>query len=101
MPAMNDDADQQHPAPATPQTNPGYAAGQLAKALTTALTHDDPDTRNRAAERQRAWRSVLAGMANGLLRIGSRTPVEGLPAWVTPAVLRGGFATAEPSAGGP
>ncbi|MDX2677271.1 hypothetical protein [Streptomyces soliscabiei] len=98
---MNDDADQQHPAPATPQANPGYAAGQLAKALTTALTHDDPDTRNRAAERQRAWRSVLAGMANGLLRIGSRTPVEGLPAWVTPAVLRGGFATGEPSAGGP
>lgn len=101
MPAMNDDADQQHPAPATPQANPGYAAGQLARALRTALTHDDPDTRNRAEERGRAWRSVLTGMANGLLGIGSRTPVKGLPAWVTPAVLRGGFATGEPSAGGP
>ncbi|WP_327316457.1 hypothetical protein [Streptomyces sp. NBC_01235] len=94
---MNDDADQQHLA----EANPGYASGQLAKALRTARTHDDPDTRHRAAERQRAWRSVLAGMTNGLLTIGSRTPVKGLPAWVTPEVLRGGFATGEPSAGGP
>ncbi|SES28616.1 hypothetical protein SAMN04487983_104043 [Streptomyces sp. yr375] len=94
---MNDDTDQQHPA----QANPGYASGQLAAALRTALTHDDPDTRHRAAQRQHAWRSVLAGMANGLLAIGSRTPVKGLPAWVTPEVLRGGFATGEPSAGGP
>ncbi|MFJ3224414.1 hypothetical protein ACIPJS_13815 [Streptomyces sp. NPDC086783] len=94
---MNDDADQQHFA----EANPAYAAGQLARALSTALTHDDPDTRRRAGERQRAWRSVLAGMANGLLAIGSRTPVRDLPAWVTPEVLRGGFATGAPSAGGP
>ncbi|OQR60606.1 hypothetical protein B6E66_27715 [Streptomyces maremycinicus] len=94
---MNDDADQQHLA----EANPGYASGQLARALRTALTHDDPDTRRRAGERQRAWRSVLAGMANGLLTIGSRTPVRDLPAWVTPEVLRGGFATGAPSAGGP
>ncbi|MFI1925578.1 MULTISPECIES: hypothetical protein [unclassified Streptomyces] len=94
---MNDDADQQHLA----EANPGYASGQLAGALSTALTHEDPDTRRRAGERQRAWRSVLAGMANGLLAIGSRTPVRDLPAWVTPEVLRGGFATGAPSAGGP
>ncbi|MET8228385.1 hypothetical protein ACWERY_32005 [Streptomyces sp. NPDC004082] len=94
---MNDDADQQHFA----EANPAYASGQLARALSTALTHDDPDTRRRAGERQRAWRSVLAGMANGLLTIGSRTPVRDLPAWVTPEVLRGGFATGAPSAGGP
>ncbi|MFI7499327.1 hypothetical protein ACIBVL_12585 [Streptomyces sp. NPDC049687] len=94
---MNDDADQQHLA----QADPGYASGQLAKALRTALTHHDPDTRHRAGERGRSWRAVLAGMAEGLLTIGSRTPVSGLPAWVTPEVLRGGFATGEPSAGGP
>ncbi|MFF3206319.1 hypothetical protein [Streptomyces sp. NPDC002962] len=94
---MNDDADQQHLA----EANPGYASGQLARALGTALTHEDPDTRRRAGERQRAWRSVLAGMANGLLTVGSRTPVRDLPAWVTPEVLRGGFATGAPSAGGP
>ncbi|MGW7264553.1 hypothetical protein [Streptomyces sp. NPDC054842] len=94
---MDNDADQQHLA----EVNPGYASGQLARALSTALTHEDPDTRRRAGERQRAWRSVLAGMANGLLTIGSRTPVRDLPAWVTPEVLRGGFATGAPSAGGP
>ncbi|MCX4763505.1 hypothetical protein OG562_21560 [Streptomyces sp. NBC_01275] len=94
---MNDDADQQHPA----QANPGYASGQLAKALRTALTHQDPETRRRAQQRGQGWRAVLAGMADGRLTIGSRTPVKELPAWVTPEVLRGGFATGKPSAGGP
>ncbi|MFF2200952.1 hypothetical protein [Streptomyces sp. NPDC058145] len=94
---MNDDAEQQHLA----QANPGYAAGQLAAAFRTAAVHPDPETRRRGAERGRRWRAVLDGMANGLLTIGSRTPVAGLPAWVTPEVVRGGFATGEPSAGGP
>jgi hypothetical protein len=40
-------------------------------------------------------------MADGRLQIGSRTPVAGLPAWVTPQVIRGGFATGKPPAGGP
>ncbi|MFE9499445.1 hypothetical protein [Streptomyces collinus] len=94
---MNDDAEQQHLA----QANPGYAAGQLAAAFRAAVAHPDPETRRRGAERGRRWRAVLDGMANGLLTIGSRTPVAGLPAWVTPEVVRGGFATGEPSAGGP
>ncbi|MEW2253937.1 hypothetical protein [Streptomyces sp. NPDC047869] len=94
---MNDDAEQQHLA----QANPGYAASQLAAAFRTAAAHPDPETRRRGAERGRRWRAVLDGMANGLLTIGSRTPVAGLPAWVTPEVVRGGFATGEPSAGGP
>ncbi|GAB1325724.1 hypothetical protein [Streptomyces sennicomposti] len=94
---MNDDAEQQHPAP----TNPGYAAGRLAAAFRTAATHPDPETRRRGAERGRRWRAVLDGMASGLLTIGSRTPVAGLPAWVTPEVTRGGFATGHPRAGGP
>ncbi|MBK3629312.1 hypothetical protein JHN59_31735 [Streptomyces sp. MBT49] len=92
---MDDDADQQHLA------DPGYALGRLAGALRTALTHEDPATRRRAEDRQRGWRSVLEGMATGRLTIGSRTPVRDLPAWVTPEVLRGGFATGVPSAGGP
>ncbi|MFD9095865.1 hypothetical protein [Streptomyces collinus] len=94
---MNDDAEQQHLA----QANPGYAAGQLAAAFRTAVAHPDPETRRRGAERGRRWRAVLDGMADGLLTIGSRTPVAGLPAWVTPEVVRGGFATGAPSAGGP
>ncbi|WP_405990179.1 hypothetical protein [Streptomyces sp. NBC_00986] len=93
---MDDDADQQHLTAA-----PGYARGQLAKAFTTALTHEDADTRRRAESRVTRWRAVLAGMAGGLLSIGSRTPVAGLPAWVTPEVVHGGFATGTPSAGGP
>ncbi|MFG2292305.1 hypothetical protein [Streptomyces sp. NPDC048603] len=111
---MNENADQQHPtnpgrsagAPATATAgldtaSPAYAAGQLARALRTSVSHADPATRDRAAGRMQKWRAVLAGMADGSLSIGSRTPVAGLPAWVTPEVLRGGFATGTPAAGGP
>jgi hypothetical protein len=126
---MNDDAEQQHPnshgpapherpalhgdpvRPGGPaprddtvvavSVEPAYAAGQLAKALATARTHQDAATRARAAERGRRWRAVLAGIAEGRLAIGSRTPVAGLPAWVTPEVVRGGFATGGASAAGP
>ncbi|KUO03443.1 hypothetical protein [Streptomyces caeruleatus] len=93
---MNDNAEQQPLVAA-----PSYLAAQLAKAFTTALTHHDPATRRRAEERGQRWRAVLAGMAAGRLRVGSRTPVVGLPAWVTPEVIRGGFATGTPGAGGP
>ncbi|MGW4704179.1 hypothetical protein, partial [Streptomyces sp. NPDC004285] len=84
-----------------PKISGSYAESHLARAFVTALTDADPATRARAEERVRGWRRVLAGMTDGTLRIGSRTPVEGLPAWVTPEVLRGGFATGAPSAGGP
>ncbi|MER7598079.1 hypothetical protein [Streptomyces hydrogenans] len=98
---MNTHADQQPPmsTPFTP--SPDHVRGMLARAFTTALTHADPATRQRAEERARGWRDVLAGMASGTLRIGSRTPVAGLPAWVTPEVLHGGFATGAARAGGP
>ncbi|MFF7160660.1 hypothetical protein ACFZBP_04570 [Streptomyces sp. NPDC008086] len=93
---MNDNAEQQPLVAA-----PSYPAAQLAKAFTTALTHHDPATRRRAEERGQRWRAVLAGMGAGRLRVGSRTPVPGLPAWVTHEVVRGGFATGTASAGGP
>lgn len=93
---MDDNAEQQ------PRTAAAaYPAAQLAKAFTTALTHEDADTRRRAEERGQRWRAVLAGMAAGRLTAGSRTPVAGLPAWVTLEVVRGGFATGTASAGGP
>ncbi|WP_017596217.1 hypothetical protein [Nocardiopsis potens] len=85
----------------SPGIGPGYPAGRLAEAFTTALTHEDPRVRSAAAERAGAWRRVVAGMADGTLAIGSRTPVAGMPAWVTPEVLHGGFATGRPAAGGP
>jgi hypothetical protein len=83
------------------QVSSDYPVGQLAKAFVTAVTHEDPATRDRAQERARRWSAVLAGMASGRLTIGSRTPVEDLPAWVTPEVVRGGFATGTPAAAGP
>lgn len=83
------------------EVSTGYPLGQLASAFLTAVTHEDAATRRRADDRVRRWNQVLAGMADGSLRIGSRTPVSDLPAWVTPEVVRGGFATGNPVAGGP
>lgn len=78
-----------------------YPSAQLARALTTAASHEDDPTRERAAARVRRWQQVLDGMAGGSLAVGSRTPVKGLPAWVTPEVVRGGFATGTAAASGP
>ncbi|MFI9047400.1 hypothetical protein [Streptomyces sp. NPDC053427] len=96
---MNDNAEQQLSAGSGASAT--YPQGQLARAFLTALTHGDTETRRRAESRVDRWRAVLAGMADGRLAIGSRTPVAGLPAWVTPEVVRGGFATSAASAEGP
>ncbi len=69
------------------EINRGYVLAQLAKAAS-------PEWADK-------WTAVLRGMASGVLRIGSRTPVKDMPAWVTPEVLRGGFATGKAAAGGP
>ncbi|GHH43673.1 hypothetical protein [Streptomyces candidus] len=96
---MDTHADQQPSQPVA--VNPAYAADRLAKALATAGSHPHAATRERAAARGERWRAVLSGIAEGRLSIGSRTPVRGLPAWVTPEVVRGGFATGTASASGP
>lgn len=83
------------------QANPGYALGQLARALTTAQQHPDAETRERAAQKAKSWKDVFLGMLSGALRIGGRKPVEGVPTWATLKVLQGGFATGELLAGGP
>jgi hypothetical protein len=69
--------------------------------LTAAEADVDEATRRRAAERVRRWTEVVSGMQDGRLRIGSRTPVGGMPAWATLEVATGGFATGQPLAGGP
>lgn len=81
--------------------NPGYAHDQLARSLRSLASHADPAVRARAAERVRRWESVIRGLAEGSLAIGSRTPVAGVPAWVTLEVAHGGFATGRLLAGGP
>jgi hypothetical protein len=80
--------------------NPGYAAFQIAKALRTKDEHADPATRARAAEKAAKWETVLTNILTGVVGYGSRTPLEGVPAWVTTEVLTGGFATGELLAGG-
>ncbi|MBU2669122.1 hypothetical protein KOI35_36975 [Actinoplanes bogorensis] len=82
----------------TRTADPAYAASELARAYATATGHDDEPTRRRADERVRRWSEVLSGMLSGVLSIGSRAPVAGLPAWVTPEVVRGGFATGRAAA---
>lgn len=79
----------------------GYALGQLQRGLAASLNHPDPAVRARAAAKVERWRNVLEGMAEGTLAVGSRTPVEGVPAWVTLEVVHGGFATGQLLAGGP
>ena len=69
-----------------------YPASQWAKAL-RATEDADPAVRARAAERVRRWEQVIQGMADGTVTVGDRAPVAGLPAWVTPQVVHGGFAT--------
>jgi hypothetical protein len=81
------------------EINPGYAHAQIAKALAAADEHPDAATRERAREKVARWRQVLAGLADGSIAIGSRTPLKA-PAWATPEVVTGGFATGNLMAGG-
>ncbi|WP_067816717.1 hypothetical protein [Actinomadura kijaniata] len=83
------------------QERSGYAAGQLAKAFVTAVTHQDADVRRLAERRMRRWRQVMDGITDGTISVGERAPVAGLPVWATPEVVRGGFATGNAAAGGP
>lgn len=79
----------------------GYEWEQLRKALATARESDDPAVRNRAESRAGKWTNVLVGIASGRIKIGSRTPVADFPVWLTPEVVRGGFATGVAAAAGP
>jgi hypothetical protein len=83
------------------QVQPGYALGQLARALTAEQSHSDPAEKERASKKIEAWRQVFAGMLAGTLNVGSRTPLSGAPAWATLEVLTGGFASGTLLAGGP
>ncbi|WP_424187108.1 hypothetical protein ACOBQX_04540 [Actinokineospora sp. G85] len=66
-----------------------YAWGKLDQALARLSTDSGAD----AFAKVRQWRDVVAGIAEGRIAVGSRTPVAGVPAWVTPEVAHGGFAT--------
>lgn len=76
-----------------PRINAGYALGQLMRSIAK-------QTKRGVADAGR-WMRVLAGLADGSLQIGSRTPVADVPPWVTLDVLHGGFASGSFAAGGP
>ncbi|WP_439658618.1 hypothetical protein ACSHWB_40535 [Lentzea sp. HUAS TT2] len=73
--------------------SPGFATGQLARALAAAISAGTEADRERALRKVRRWEDVVSGMAGGTLAVGSRTPVADTPAWVTLEVAHGGFAT--------
>jgi hypothetical protein len=70
-----------------------YPMGQLRRAIDSLATAKGPRDRARLEAKVSRWRSVLEGMADGTLTVGSRTPVSGTPAWVTLEVAHGGFAS--------
>src|SRR5690606_16420259 len=70
-----------NPASGFGTANPGYAAFQLARALTTAEEHHDPAARQRAVRKAQKWKTVFEGMVAGSIAVGSRTPVSDAPAW--------------------
>ena len=78
-----------------------YARGQLVAALRAAASHTDPTLQKRAEARSTSWLAVLTNLASGALRIGERQPYRDTPTWVTPEVVRGGFASGADAAGGP
>ena len=83
------------------QANPGYVVNQLLRAMSTSATHPDPAARQRALERVKRWEQVFRGMFDGSISVGSRTPIRGIPGWVTLDVAHGGFAVGSLAAGGP
>ncbi len=84
----NDDSDKTDPAASS-----AYALSQAVRAFFNGT--------EMALARAEKWRQVVSMMLGGQLRIGSRTPLEGVPAWVTLEVLHGGFASGGLAASGP
>ena len=99
--------------------NSAWALGQLARAraaLSEAQAQASADEQSgsqahgnggaaqsavaRALAKVAAWRQALAGMASGDIQVGSRQALRDVPAWVTPGVLHGGFASGSLMAGG-
>jgi hypothetical protein len=83
------------------QPNPGYVVNQLLRAMSTSATHPDLAARQRALERVKRWEQVFRGMFDGSISVGSRTPIRGIPRWVTLDVAHGGFAVGSLAGGGP
>lgn len=80
--------------------NLGYAQFQLAKAFLSYENADDITIQQNAAKKIEQWQQILQQMIDVQVKYGSRTPLKGVPAWVTLEVATGGFATGNYLAGG-
>ncbi|MEM8712557.1 MAG: hypothetical protein AAGG01_16505, partial [Planctomycetota bacterium] len=78
-----------------PSVRLAYLLDQLRRAKAAVQTGLSPSAR--AA----AWQAATQGVRSGKLSIGTDAPIHGVPAWVTPRVLHGGFASGELAAEGP
>lgn len=90
---MNDDRNEESSESPRAGVNPGYAAHQIAKALTASKEHHDPEVRKRAEEKIAKWSTVLSNILTDSVDYGSRTPTRETPSWATLEVITGGFAT--------
>lgn len=77
-----------------------YVEGQLAQSLRAAMAHASPVLRERAEARAKSLFSVFQNLVSGALHVGQRQPYVDTPTWVTPEVMRGGFASGQLAAGG-
>ena len=100
MTERTNDSNESQPTGAEPVIGVSYVAGQLTQSLRAAAAHADPVLRERAEARAKSFLSVLKNLASGALRVGQRQPFADTPTWVTPEVMRGGFASGEHAAGG-
>ena len=80
---------------------PYYLMGRMGRAATTVESDSvDPDARERAKEKIKQYQQTIEGILTGTLTPGSRAPIFGTPHWLTPVVVKGGFATGDLAAGG-
>jgi hypothetical protein len=75
-----------------------YLRGLLERAQATAASEGSWTDWRRAQRRIDRLVKTIEGIHDGRIQVGSRTPVRGLPAWVTLDVVRGGFATGQAAA---
>ncbi len=100
MTQRRSDSKDTQPGDLEPATGASYVAGQLARTLRAAAAHPDPVLREKADARAKSFLSVLENLVSGALRVGQRQPYADMPTWVTPEVMRGGFASGQHAAGG-
>lgn len=66
---------------------------QLERARQAAARLSGGEETEQARRRIERWEALLGALAEGAVRPGKRTPVRGLPPWVSLEVLHGGFAS--------